>query len=240
MDSGATESMTAPARTRTRSQGSTGSPSSRVRYAYSPIGVSGSAGFPFGRTGATTSAKPCARALSRVAASIRPDRPSPCRSRVTLISMALTVSGRIPARRSAKAHIRTWSQPRAGSSPPRPSACRAKGTLNARAITASPSVATNTYSAGSVTIHGYSSEDTGSWEANAGHGLFMSQSRSAGSGRWSRVVLTIPVMPGGQGGAGVRLNPFTARPALRAARPGRPATAGPPRSVRPRPRPRRS
>ncbi|MDR6974930.1 hypothetical protein J2X68_001608 [Streptomyces sp. 3330] len=90
--------MLAPARACTRSHGSYGSPSSRTRCAYSSIGVRGSRCLAFGRTGATTSANPFARALSRIAESIRPERPRPCACGAMTIEIALTVSGRLPPR----------------------------------------------------------------------------------------------------------------------------------------------
>ncbi len=123
IDAGAMATIVAPARAWTRSHGSYGSPSSRTRYAYSAIGVRGSRCLALGRTGATTSRKPRAAALSRIAASIRPDSPVPCACGETTIEIALTVSGRVPARRSWNAHTSTWSQPRAGSSP-RPAPAR--------------------------------------------------------------------------------------------------------------------
>ncbi len=56
IDTVATESTVPPARAWTRSQGSSGSPSSgRVSRAYSSIGSAGRRCLPLGRTGATTS-----------------------------------------------------------------------------------------------------------------------------------------------------------------------------------------
>ncbi len=97
IEAGATFSMTPPAHV--HPQQSAGSPSgSRTRYAYSLIGVAGSRCLALGRTGATTSPSRGPRAFSRIAASIRPDRPRPRRPGLIVISMALTVSGSTPGR----------------------------------------------------------------------------------------------------------------------------------------------
>ena len=71
IDSGQTLTIRAPSRAWARSQGSAGSPSSRIRAAYSSIGVRGSADLPVGRTGANTSWSPSSTAFARPASSSR-------------------------------------------------------------------------------------------------------------------------------------------------------------------------
>jgi hypothetical protein len=90
-----------------------------------PMGTYGTRCLRFGRTGRTRCSNPRHAALSRIAASIFPDRPVPCRS-VGMVTSSAEI-------RFGLRQI-TPSQPSAGSSPGAWSPSQAKGTQNARAM----------------------------------------------------------------------------------------------------------
>ena len=185
-----------PARTCVRSHGSAGSPSPRARWAYSAMGVAGSRCLPVGRTGATSSRKPRARAFRRIAESMDVDRPPPCRSGRIAISIALTVSGGTARRWSENAQISTWSHPVAGSAP-RPGAASANGTPCPRATSSpSPSVATSVNSGNMSPSRPMHTEPTGSCRMNSGQESGIRQSCSPSSGRSASVVI-VGSIPGG-------------------------------------------